>query len=146
VCLQVLKCLGILGRGNAAATEVMTDTLAKVAAAHAAVPSTMRGARSTKSGANTTSAAIGTEAAATIMNVEPVPMLRTYAVQIMANFLKQSDNNMRCAGRPRLQQDLSLFVVAVGSDWESFHPLVTSLGGQDIFVKCQNVCQTSHPS
>jgi hypothetical protein len=71
----------------------MTDILAKVAAAHAAIPTLRRAGRSA---GGTTSAAIGTEAAATIMMIEPVPMLRNYAVQIMANFLKRDDNNMRC--------------------------------------------------
>ena len=92
--LQVLRCLGVLGRGNTAVTEAMTDILAKVAAAHATVPTVRRGGRTA---GGTTSAAIGTEAAATIMAVQPVPMLRNYAVQIMANFLKREDNNMRRA-------------------------------------------------
>jgi hypothetical protein len=91
--MQVLKCLGILGRGNRAATEVMTDILAKVAAVHANVPTFRKGGRT--AGGNT-SGAVGTEAAATIMMIEPVPMLRNYAVQIMASFLKREDNNMRC--------------------------------------------------
>jgi hypothetical protein len=65
----------------------------QVAAAHAAATAA-RGGRGRA--AASTSAAVGTEAANTIMAVEPVPMLRSYAVQIMANYLKQTDNNMRC--------------------------------------------------
>lgn len=69
----------------------MTDILAKVAAAHTTAQA--------KAGrvARTTAGAVAMEAANTIMAIEPVPRLRSYAVQIMANFLKLSDNNMRCA-------------------------------------------------
>jgi AP-1 complex subunit gamma-1 len=88
----VLKALAVLGRSSAEATEAMADALAKVAAAHASAAP--RGSSRGRAGAST-SAAIATEAATTIMAVEPVPTLRAYAVQIMANFLKQSDNNMR---------------------------------------------------
>lgn len=72
----------------------MSDILAKVAAAHASPPSKLgRAARST-------SAAVAMEAANTILEIAPVQMLRSYAVQIMANFLKQQDNNMRYVPRP----------------------------------------------
>ena len=89
----MLKCLGVLGAGNKAATEAMTDVLAKVAAGHAAAAPRGAGRR----GGGTTGAAVATEAAVTIMRIEPVPTLRSYAVQIMANLLKQPDNNLRCA-------------------------------------------------
>lgn len=89
-CVQVLKCLALLGKGSQEATDAMTDILAKVAAAHTTAQA--------KAGrvARTTAGAVAMEAANTIMAVEPVPRLRSYAVQIMANFLKLSDNNMRC--------------------------------------------------
>eukprot|EP00892_Ulva_mutabilis_P011372 jgi/Ulvmu1/8607/UM046_0005.1 len=87
--VKVLKTLGRLGKGSPATTEQMSDILAKVAAAHASPPSKLgRAARST-------SAAVAMEAANTILEIAPVQMLRSYAVQIMANFLKQQDNNMR---------------------------------------------------
>lgn len=87
---QVLKALGRLGKGSPATTEAISDILAKVAAAHASPPSKLgRAARST-------SAAVAMETANTILEIAPVQMLRSYAVQIMANFLKQQDNNMRC--------------------------------------------------
>ena len=79
----MLKCLGVLGAGNKAATEAMTDVLAKVAAGHAAAAPRGAGRR----GGGTTGAAVATEAAVTIMRIEPVPTLRSYAVQIMANLL-----------------------------------------------------------
>lgn len=90
-CIQVLKCLALLGKGSQGATDAMADILAKVAAAHTT--------QQAKVGrvARTTAGAVAMEAANTIMAIEPVPRLRSYAVQIMANFLKLADNNMRCA-------------------------------------------------
>ena len=59
----------------------MADILAKVAAAH-----TTAQAKAGRA-ARTTAGAVALEAVSTIMTVQPVPRLRSYAVQIMANFL-----------------------------------------------------------
>lgn len=98
----MLKCLALLGKGSQEATDAMTDILAKVAAAHTTAQS--KAGRVTR----TTAGAVAMEAANTIMAIEPVPRLRSYAVQIMANFLKLSDNNMRCV-QPQQQQQQHLF-------------------------------------
>ena len=82
---------GAAGKGSQQATDAMADILAKVAAAH-----TTAQAKAGRA-ARTTAGAVALEAVSTIMTVQPVPRLRSYAVQIMANFLKLSDNNMRCA-------------------------------------------------
>jgi hypothetical protein len=103
--VQVLKCLALLGKGSQEATDAMTDILAKVAAAHATVQAKVGRI------ARTTSGAVAMEAANTIMAIEPVPRLRSYAVQIMANFLKLQDNNMRCASRSPQSADSMRLVV-----------------------------------
>lgn len=87
--VKVLKCLGKLGVNDGESTNLMTDTLAKVAAARAIPPP--RNDRL----ASTTAAALGYQCAQTILEIEPVRMLRTHAISIMGTFLQYRDNNMR---------------------------------------------------
>lgn len=78
---RVCCCLLLEGRGNADASDAMTDILAQVAA-------------SVEGGRNA-GWAILYEAVATIMGIETIGGLRVMAVNILGRFLANRDNNIR---------------------------------------------------
>uniref|UniRef100_A0A383VEJ1 AP-1 complex subunit gamma n=1 Tax=Tetradesmus obliquus TaxID=3088 RepID=A0A383VEJ1_TETOB len=79
--VKILQLLRVLGRGNADASDAMTDILAQVAA-------NVEGSRNAGN-------AILYEAVATIMGIETIGGLRVMAVNILGRFLANRDNNIR---------------------------------------------------
>eukprot|EP00878_Enallax_costatus_P013642 GHUV01014265.1.p1 GENE.GHUV01014265.1~~GHUV01014265.1.p1 ORF type:complete len:761 (+),score=273.69 GHUV01014265.1:204-2486(+) len=79
--VKILQLLRVLGRGNADASDAMTDILAQVAA-------NVEGNRNAGN-------AILYEAVSTIMAIETIGGLRVMAVNILGRFLANRDNNIR---------------------------------------------------
>lgn len=97
--VQILRLLRILGKGNAEASDQMTDILAQVAA-------NIEGNRNAGN-------AILYECVQTIMGIEAIGGLRVMAVNILGRFLANKDNNIRYVALNTLAKVVSVDTQAV---------------------------------
>lgn len=82
--VKILKLMGVLGRGSVEASDFMNDTLAQVAT-------------NTESAKNVGNAILY-ECVLTIMDIKSDSSLRVLAINILAKFLANKDNNIRYVG------------------------------------------------
>ncbi|KAI3452761.1 hypothetical protein Pfo_009424 [Paulownia fortunei] len=97
--IRLLKLLGVLGQGDADASDTMNDILAQVATK----------TESNKNAGN----AILYECVATIMSIEDNGGLRVLAVNILGRFLSSRDNNIRYVALNMLMKAIALDSQAV---------------------------------